>query len=369
MHGLRSMAGRAVLVLGVWSGVASGQPGCTVQETQRIYTVTGRFSFGSSRLALTLPHVLYRADPSVVYMQLSGSDFPRGLSLESGGEKVRIEDGAALHLSPQRNVRLSFSVMGKDGRALCAWATNVATAAGSPPFVREGFRSRRHPDRTHDDFRNAGDPIFLAVGGRLASESGEFFVDGLPATVLARNACQVILQDPRPVPGMRTIESRGFSVTLPFVVVELKLAGAGSAGRATLEIRVLGRDRIAMRTLPVARLALFNFDPDKLKVLCGRPVNYGDPRIVALEWKKDLLAASCKVRILKPGPASFDGEFMESGGFHRRPLLPAPWPRLPLTSSAVRQTTKNDGLPHVTARGGGACRLRAKARAVLLNPR
>src|SRR5689334_15071031 len=101
------------LLPSVWPA-ALAQPACTVEQDQKLQSITGRFSFGTSSVALTLPYTLFRVDPSVVYMQVVGAP-PNGASLDSGGQKVKIADGASLPLVPQRNKRLTFSVTGASG--------------------------------------------------------------------------------------------------------------------------------------------------------------------------------------------------------------------------------------------------------------
>ncbi|HUA61530.1 MAG TPA: hypothetical protein VML19_22415, partial [Verrucomicrobiae bacterium] len=256
---LVSVGRLAVLLSAAWPILAFAQPSCSVASDAKLDTITGRFSFGRSTLALTLPHVLYRSDPSLVYMQVSGGNFPKELFLGSNGEKVGIQDGAELHLFPKGkkpltfSERLTFSISDAGGKSLCEWVTDVRTSRSDPPLIPEGFgpgsdlsHQTRRPRWTikTQGFRNAGDPILLQVGGNLARENGEFSIDGLPATVLARNACQVILQDPHPAAGMRIIESRGYSISIPVIVLEMKLLSSTSRGPTSLEMNVLGRDRI-----------------------------------------------------------------------------------------------------------------------------
>jgi hypothetical protein len=267
-------------------------------------------------------------------MQVSGSDLPHGLLLDSGGEKVPISDGAGLHLFPTRNKRLIFSVTGPDDKSLCEWGAKVATSRFDPPFVSEGFGSRSSIS-THTRtfqwrvFRKAEDPILLQVGGRLATESAEFSIDGLPAPVLARNAGQVILQDSHPAAGMRTIESRGYSISIPLVVIEMSLRNSSSPGPTSIEIRLLGRDRISLPPLRSRRLAIQNLDPGRVRILCGKS-SHGGPTYIQLDGNESTLRASCRVILLKPGPVRIDAWLIESAISSRwRPRTPLPWPSGP----------------------------------------
>jgi hypothetical protein len=305
---------------------ALAQPACSVASEAKLDTITGRFSFGGSTVALTLPHVLYRSDPSVVYLQVSGGDFPKELLLDSNGEKVRIQDGAALHLFPKGknpltfSERLRFSISDTGGKSLCEWVTAARTSRSDPPFIPEGFgpgsdlsHETRRPRWTikTQGFRNAGDPILLQVGGNLARETGEFSIDGRPATVLARNACQVVLEDPHPAAGMRVIESRGFSVAIPVIVLEMKLLSSTSRGPTSIEINLLGRDRIDLPALSNRSLTLTNFDPGRLQILCAKPWHGLDSTYIRLHGNDDRLTASCRVKLLKPGPVGIDARLME----------------------------------------------------------
>ena len=172
-------------------------------------------------------------------------------------------------------------------------------------------------------FLNAGDPILLRVGENLAKESTEFSIDGVEAMVLARNGFQVILRDEHPGAGMRTIAARRFSMAVPFIVLQMKLAGAAGARNNAIEITVLGREGIDLPALPMRRLALYNFDPTRLKIERGKR----DPVLVSLTEKDGKLTASCRVELLRPGAPSFDGVLSESALLSpRAPLLRWPWP-------------------------------------------
>ena len=325
---LASFGRLAVLVSAAWSMLAFAQPACSVASEAKMDTITGRFSFGRSTLALTLPHILYRSDPSVVYMRVSGGDFPKELLLDSNGEKVRIQDGAELHLFPKGKTpltfskRLTFSITDTGGKSLCEWVTNVTTSKVDPPLVPQGFgpgsdlsNETRRPGWTirTQRFRNAGDPILLKVGGNFVSQPGEFSIDGLPATVLARNACQVILEDPHPAAGMRVIESRGYSIAIPVIVFEMKLLSSTSRGPTSIEFNLLGRDRIDLPPLSERNLALSNFDPGRLQIVCAKPWHDLDFSYIRLHGSDDRLTASCRVKLLKPGPVSIDARLMEAG--------------------------------------------------------
>jgi hypothetical protein len=267
---------------------------------------------------------------SVIYMRVTGADQPQDLFLDSGGEKVPIRDGGALHLSPKRNQRLIFSVTGPDNKSLCEWVAQVGTSKRDPPPIPEGFAansdlSRQFRGSKHQGFQNAGDPILLFVGGKLANESAQYSIDDLPATVLARNAGHVILEDPHPAAGMRTIESRGYSISVPFIALEMKLRNSTVPGPTSIEITLLGRDQIQLPALPFRRLILQNLDPGRLQLLCGRS-SHEDYALMRMGGDEARLTASCRAKLLKPGPVDIDASLIESSVYHHG----VPLPRLPL---------------------------------------
>jgi hypothetical protein len=288
--------------------------------------MTGRFLFQGAVASLTLPHGLFFSDLAVVYMQVSGS-VPKEVRLDSGGEVVEIKDGAALHLFPRRSPRLVFgkrlifAVIDEGGRHLCEWATNIETAKRDAPFVREGFEPATPTRQTGlfkmQSFYNAGDPIFLRVGGTLASEDAEFSIDGRSTTVLARNAFQLILSDPHPAAGMRTIESRGRSITLPFIILKLQIVPL-RPGPAMLQVDVSGREQLDLPAMPVWRLGLYNPDPGRLQLLCGKP---GEDIIpIHLAENHGRLTGTCRVKVLENGPGSIDGLLINTVAPSYRPL-------------------------------------------------
>ena len=216
---------------------------------------------------------------------------------------------------------------------LCEWVTSVATAKVDQPFVGEGFDPRdglsplvKYPYRY---FRNAGEPIVLHVGGRLAKDGAQFTVDDVPATVLSRNGGQVILSDPHPSAGIRTIESRGSSIRVPFVEMRVQVLSSNqSATAATLEISILGRDRVDLPEPQRRFLSLYNPAPGRLEIACGRQSKFRtDPGAVYLDQKDDKLTASCRIRLLKPGPIFIDALLIEREQAPQSPRLPR-WPHV-----------------------------------------
>ncbi|HTX35991.1 MAG TPA: hypothetical protein VME43_13260 [Bryobacteraceae bacterium] len=122
----------------------------------------------------------------------------------------------------------------------------------------------------------------------------------------------MILEDPHPVAGMRVIESRGYSITIPVIVLQMKLLSSTSSGPTSIEINLLGRDRIDLPALSDRSLDLFNFDPGRLQIECAKPWHGLESTFIRLRGDEDRLTASCRVKLLKPGPVRIDARLMET---------------------------------------------------------
>ena len=174
-----------LLLAAMCSRLAFGQGACTVQEEQRWLTLSAHFSISPVTVNVTLPWPLFQHDPVTVFLEVSPdtpTDSPP-LFMETDGERVAVANGAALHLAPTVHQRIIFTLSGEDGQSLCTWRPAVRIWAQGPPQVEDGFRSFYY-----SPIRTAGDPIYLQVGGKLASGSGSLRIDGLDAVVLARSS-------------------------------------------------------------------------------------------------------------------------------------------------------------------------------------
>ena len=307
-----------MLLAAACSQTAFGQPGCANQERRwglRLWTA--RFSAGAAAVTVTLPWQLFRRDVVTVFPEVSG-DLPQRLFLETGGEKVAVENGAALHIFPKVGERVILSLATADGRPLCTWQPPVRVAAHGPPQVEEGFRQF-----AHELFRNAGEPIRLEVGGKLAGGSAPFRIDGLPAAVIARTGWEVVLRDPLPATGLRTVESQGYSITLPFVEVQLQLPKPSRNGRGTLGIKVLGYDLVKTPGF-LPEVFLINNSERTMSVNCGKSYRsdpeWPDGRFISLARQTDGEAtALCKVRFHGDGQVSLEARVTERHPIHVLP--------------------------------------------------
>jgi len=311
---------------------AFGQATCTVEESRKLWTVTAHFLAPPLTVNITLPSAL-NLEPAKVYLEVANSGttaLSRQLFMETGGERVAIENGAAIHVTPTARgglrERLAFSLSNEAGQTLCTWMPLIRVSKRLPrQQLEDGFTSSslRFPGAAVDRiyrgvsapwFINVGDPISLGVNGKLAREPGEYRIDGLPATLLAWTPGGVVLRDPRPTAGLRTVESQGYTVKLACVEVQLQLPKPSLHRSGTMNIKVLGVE-VAK---PPAALMLFNLRPETIKLLCGKSRRFDyDANVIELKHEgAGVFTADCKVSFLQDGRVDLDqiviGRFVPS---------------------------------------------------------
>lgn len=279
---------------------------CMVEEQQQWRVVTGRFSTGSRTVTLTMPSSV--RGRTTVFIETSAPAADK-LFLESGSERVAVENGAALHLEPRAGERLILALSSESGQQLCTWQPSLfSQRTGRQANLANGFsRSDAY------QFRRVGDPVLLTVGPDLTDGPWEFRIGGLPAMVLARNAVQVILRDPAPAVGSRVLTARDYSLTLRFIEIEVRLS------KSALAIRVPRLDLWGRHLWPLhaqryvdasaPHLLLVNDTPNRIRLLCGRdvPTTLGldfdqarGIRITAGMVRNGVLSVSCRMRLLGP---------------------------------------------------------------------
>ncbi len=202
----------------------------------------------------------------------------------------------------------SFSPLRTSGGShLCAQEAHIRVAERFHLQIEDGFQtSPSHVPGGSGNFkRNAGEPIRLAIGGKLLDRTAAFSVDGQPATVLARSCWEVILRDPHPRPGIRPVTSLGYSIRLPFVSVQLQFPQQDSRRSGYITIRVAGLDAVKSADWGSA-IFLNNFSEDKLRLRSGDLVrgdpDWPGPRV--LELVRDhggIYTATCRADFLHPG--------------------------------------------------------------------
>ena len=313
----------AVMLMAVLSvRVCLAQPSCTVHEQRMLRTITGQFSVGSTTVRLTLPTGVSERSPVVLFPEVSSLS-PVGsqaaLFLATAHDRTAVESGASLHVKPNAAERLVFTLADAEGRDLCSWAPSVRVSRYNPPQVAEGFRKFDMQHRlvssgnSEGMFVVTGDPLLLTIGEKLATGNSEFRIDGLRAGVLARTSWQVILRDPAPKTGLRTIASAGYEITLPFIRVETVLP---PLGRRSGEIRfqVSGVDLAGEPGgIRWTRASLFvaNLSQDKIKLLCANSYRRDSDRdemhaIHLSRGKNDVLTGSCNAKWISQGEVDLD---------------------------------------------------------------
>jgi hypothetical protein len=323
---------------------AFGQPHCTVQEERHWRTLTAHFSIGSVTANVTLPTIVFRSDPPTVFLEVSG-DGASDFRMETGGVNVPLRNGAALRPAPKVGERVLFTLTSGNGQLLCSWQ----------PLFPRGWRPGRAPQRT-DAFsrvdagflRKLGDPIALWVAD---DDAREFAIEGLPAMVLARGASEVILRDPRPRAGRRSVASKGYEIELRFIEVETRFSKPSSNGRATLSVRVPKIDLWGRHLWPLhswetegstrATMTLLNYSGDTVSLLCGdahvsTPLGmeadeYRQARITRNKIRDGEFLDTCSVRFKKQGTADIDITFYETPPYHRSGPASRRIPGIPFT--------------------------------------
>jgi hypothetical protein len=304
----------------------------------------GVLSIGSVTASLTLPTEVLQSHPPTVYLEIRGdgvSELRQELFMEFSGGKVPLANGAVLQLAHGAGERLQFTLITREGQLLCSWQPSFRRGwrEGAPPDGPEAFS---HVEAWH--FRKTGDPIVLLAG---ADESREFAIDGRPAMVLSRTPWEVILRDPQPMAGRRTIESKGYAIELRFIDVEMSFSKPSSDGRATLTIQAPKLDlwgrRLRPRRPPLLRASeytlptmwLHNFSRDTVNVLCGKtywpnPRGTDDDEVRQIRVTEDkirngVFLVTCPVRFRKRGLANIDVVLFEAPPFKRAPLFNHPF--------------------------------------------
>jgi hypothetical protein len=322
---------------------AIAEPNCAVSEERGLWTITGRFSVGSGAVSLTLPWSLY-AEGAVLFQEVAAGVPASALFLDTGEDRAPVEDGGAISVKPKQGGRIVITLRDEAGQPLCMWTPSVRQLKGSAPvspdgFLKGNFLSRYSAEGNSESlFRNTGEPILLGVGGKLAAGHGIYRIDDLPATILARTSHQVVLRDPQPKTGLRTVESQGYAITIPFVEVRMSLPSPAEARSGTIQIEVLGADAVRQpgndAVWPRPSLLLINSSQDRIQLLCGRSfqedADHDDARDVALTREPGGgMKGACKFKYTAAGPVELRGLVVLFPSRLRQPHLSLP-PRVRL---------------------------------------
>lgn len=261
-----------------------------------------------------------------LFLEVAG-EVPSGLFMETARERVPLLDGEALHFMPSRGER-SVRLMNAAGEALCSWMPRFRFMDGGPIGRNRGFI-----ESNFWVFHNLGEPILLGFGASVAATHADFTIEGIPARVLARQQDAVVLRDPKPSVGRRTVESAGERGPLRFIQLDLEFSKRPPKGNAVLRVRVPKLKLLTPQVLSrVGRtvfykapmVMLFNETRDIVELRCEYEPPSGDYFLVDLDLgqtrdivirpkmiRDGVFTAECPVQFRKEGPVRISAAVVE----------------------------------------------------------
>jgi len=275
---------------------ALAQPPCTVQTEERLASATTRFSVGPTTVAMTVP-VGFRVNFLTVYLEVNNPQ--PDLFFQTGSQKVPAADGAAISLEPEIDARPAFTILNGQGQRLCSWQPNERVWAYDPPVVpTPAKRLTRLMRNVQPWFYIAGDPV--TVVPVRTKTARDFTIDDVPARVLARSTRFVILRDPNPSAGFRTVKSQGGEVILAMVQVRKELSGNA------LRITVTGPEVLTGS----AAVTIFNMNRGAAELHCGSAIHHHDwpeaARLPMSDDDKGVYTGTCSLKSRGQGEPQFD---------------------------------------------------------------
>ena len=224
---------------------------------------------------------------------LDGSGGQRELPLSSTRESVPLRDGAALHVVHQPGERLIFSLANLNGKKLCSWEPSVI-------FTNKRARDFHGFALTDTIFRNTEEPVWLSFGHEFSDGLRKFSIDGLPARVLMESPYFVILRDPNPIPGVRTLETEGQTATLRFVTVDPRMRASPDGDNVEIDLRGL-----PLRRGWRAAVILINLNPRAATFKRARPVHSTEVGESTYLWiprgTDGSVTLNCRIQARQPG--------------------------------------------------------------------
>jgi hypothetical protein len=282
--------------------------------------LTGQFSVGSVISKLTIPSSLTEDDYLTLFVEMpvSANDAQPvdGLFIESDGEKAPFRNGPVLRTVRKRGKRVSFSVVTHEGEGLCTWQPQIYVNPPHPSPASVDYVRLNAADRRL--FRRLGQPIEWVTAGSGIKETESFRIDGLPMTVLAVTPFEIILRDPAPALGWRTIQAAGYETTYRFVDVRLQVHTV-SAARSTLDVLVKGLENLKQ----TVNLLLINYSRDMVSLNCGESkghdlMNRGNDRdeikVIGIkrgEIRNGVFECRCPLSVTRQGDPSIDALLVE----------------------------------------------------------
>jgi hypothetical protein len=286
---------------------------CRVQTEERLASATTRFSIGSTTVAITVP-VGFRVEFLTVYLEVSNPQ--PDLALQTGAQNIPIRDGSSFSMEPEVDERPTFAITDREGTRLCSWQPTERVWAYDPPVITPpAQRLHRLMRDALPWFFIAGDPLVLPTRSKTARD---FTIDGEPARVLARTSRHVILRDPEPTPGFRTVKAQHYETIVAMVQVQKQLSSGA------LQITVTGPEVLTGG----AALTIFSFNRTAAELHCGSAIHHHDwpdaARLPLTADDKGVFSAACPVKVHTEGDRQFDLVVQEEKLHPGQPALPHP---------------------------------------------
>ncbi|MBZ5607782.1 MAG: hypothetical protein LAP38_05965 [Acidobacteriia bacterium] len=229
--------------------------------------LTVQFTVDQRIAKLTIPSSLTESEYLTVFVEAPGAATStvsgEELFIQTDEGRAPFRSGVVLHAMRRKGRRLTFWVTTGAGEHLCSW---------QPPIyaVRDHFPGSGADYRTLDPyarrlFRRIGEPIEWDTYGVTVRETDEFRIDGALMTLLAIAPGYVILRDPAPSPGLRTIQGPGYDTVYRIVDARMSIREP-QAKRSFLDITITGLEGIKHRV----GMVLINRSQDKIRLLCGK---------------------------------------------------------------------------------------------------
>ncbi len=294
-----------ILIAGVFVIPVFAAEPCPSREVRTWTSLINHYDLPEMTFALSFATAVDPAYPVDLYLEVERraphAESDRTLYLETNGQKVAIEDGAHLRFNIGEYTRLSFTV--SDGSSVICTAT---------PDVRNVGAAKRPKG---PDLSNAlrllpihiiGDAIAASTPPDTPVEEA-FQIDNQVMRPLFRNGRLVLLRDPNPVTGVRTIQSPLGRATSLFLAVSLTPRKFDDQPPTqSLSISVAGLEELRH---PID-LYLFNAHRDQLQANCGantrssRKVDGFELRVLRISpraVRDGKFQTTCAIKVFQPG--------------------------------------------------------------------
>jgi len=296
----------AVPLLGL---LARAEDACSVREERFLRAITGHFSVGRFTADLTIAQYPRAEELLSVYVR-RGANSPaiepaEELVISSEDNTVPFREGSVLHILPHAGKRLPSFEVSRRGTVLCSWRPGTDVSRIKAVFLPLD----RLRDIEQRMYRETGEPITLLIPGAGLSGEDVFLIGGAAMPVLSFSPSMIVLRDPDPHVGLRTIASRDFEISLRFFEVALRLSNGRPKTR--LMVKIAGLDHPTRHL----HLMLQNLDRGSTRLQCwksgrnqwGRDaVEVRSLQLSPSDVHNGAVERACQVTILQEGSALAD---------------------------------------------------------------